>query len=69
MLAALLGAAGTGQAGPVARAAHGVPALGAADKVWLLGKARDAAPLPVRPAPANTALPSAVAVEPASALH
>ncbi len=50
VLAALLGAAGAAHASPVAVAARGVPAAGAADKVWLLGKAPDAAANPVTPA-------------------
>ena len=48
-IAALL-SAGTAQAGPVDTRGHAVPAAGAADKMWILGKAPDAADNPMTPA-------------------
>lgn len=49
-VAALVTVAGAANAGPVGGAAHHVPAPGAGDRVWLLGKAPDAADNPVTPA-------------------
>lgn len=49
-VAALTGATGVAQAGPVVGAAPGVPAPSAGDKIWLLGTAPDAAHNPVTPA-------------------
>lgn len=49
-VAALVSATGVAHAGPVDGAAQGVPAPGAGDKVWILGKAPDAADNPVTPA-------------------
>ena len=48
--ATLIGAMGAAHAGPQDRALHGVPAPGAGDKVWALGKAPDAADNPMTPA-------------------
>lgn len=49
--AVLVGAIGMAHAAPPAgAAAHGVPAPGAVDKVWVLGKAPEAADNPVTPA-------------------
>lgn len=49
-VAALVSANFVAHAGPVNGAAQGVPAPSAADKVWVLGKAPDAADNPVTPA-------------------
>ncbi len=49
-VAALLAAVGVAQGGPVDASAQGVPAPGAADKGWMLGRVPDAAHNPMTPA-------------------
>lgn len=52
-VATLFSATGAAHAGPWVGAASRVPAPGAGDKIWVLGKAPDAADNPVTPAKAE----------------